>query len=269
MCLAALAINAHPDYPFICLANRDEFHDRLTAPLQIWSTAYGWLWAGKDLQSGGTWLGIGSNAEFALLTNVRNSTLNMPGSAPSRGQLVLDAIQTRTTPEEKASLQYAGFNLIHGNLQSLNLLCTSNQGLKLGNGLDYSVALQNGLHSLSNGYLNAPWPKSSLLKTGLQQEIEANCANQTSLAAFEQTLLGLLTNTRLAEDAELPSTGVPYEWEKMLSAVKIVSPLYGTRSSAVILLDRSNTVHFTEITFNPAGNEIGRQRFEIPLSPKL
>ncbi|WP_138518593.1 NRDE family protein [Limnobacter alexandrii] len=269
MCLAVLAINAHPDYPFICLANRDEFHNRPTAPLHAWSTPHGSLWAGKDLQSGGTWLGIGSNAEFALLTNVRNSTLNMPGTAPSRGLLVLDAIQTGTAPDEKASLAFAGFNLIHGNLQRLNLRCTSNQGIKLGNGLDFTTALQTGLYSLSNGHLNAPWPKSRLLKTGLQQEIDVNLSNHEAGAAFENKLLGLLAHTGLAEDAELPSTGVPYEWEKMLSAVKIVSPLYGTRSSAVILLDRYNTVHFTEITFDPAGNEIGRQRIEIPLPPKL
>jgi uncharacterized protein with NRDE domain len=269
MCLAVLAIHAHPDYPFICLANRDEFHNRPTAPLQVWPTSYGSLWAGKDLQSGGTWLGIGSHGEFAMLTNVRNSTLNMPGTAPSRGQLVLDAIQTGTAPDEANSLQFAGFNLIHGSLQTLNLRCTSNQGVKLNNGLDFTTALQSGLHSLSNGYLNAPWPKSRLLKKGLQKEIETNCTTHRSQAAFEQTLLGLLANTELAEDAELPSTGVPYEWEKMLSAVKIVSPLYGTRSSAVILLDRSHTIHFTEITLDPAGNETGRQKFEIPLSPKL
>jgi uncharacterized protein with NRDE domain len=269
MCLAAFAINSHPDYPFICLANRDEFHNRPTAPLQAWSTAYGTLWAGKDLQSEGTWLGIGSNAEFALLTNVRNSTLNMPGTAPSRGLLVLDAIQNQIAPDEKTSLQFSGFNLIHGNLKTLSLSCTSNQGIKLNNGHEFSTALQAGLHSISNGYLNAPWPKSRLLNTALQQTILANFENRTSQEVFEKSLLDLLTHTGLAEDSELPDTGVPYEWEKMLSAVKIVSPLYGTRSSALILLDRSNTVHFTEITLNPTGNEIGRQRFEIPLPPNF
>lgn len=277
MCLAAFAINAHPDYPFICVANRDEFHNRPTAPLQAWQTVHGELWAGKDLQSGGTWLGIGSNAEFALLTNVRNSSLNMPGTAPSRGQLVLDAIQNKTAPSDQYALQFAGFNLIHGSLQTLNLRCTSNQGIKLKNGLEFSTTLQAGLHCISNGHLNAPWPKSRVLKNGLenaiqieiQKQSEGKSSNHASRKAFEESLLGLLAHTGLAEDSELPSTGVPYEWEKMLSAVKIVSPVYGTRSSALILLDSNNTVHFTEITLNPAGNEIGRQRFEIPLPPKL
>ena len=268
MCLAVLAIDAHPDYPFICLANRDEFHNRPTAPLQAWPTAYGCLWSGKDLQSGGTWLGVGSNSEFALLTNVRNSTLNMPGTAPSRGQLVLDSIDSGAAPGRETALAFAGFNLIHGNLATRKFQCTTNQGLKLDNGLEFTTALEDGYHSISNGHLNAPWPKSRALKFGVRKLIQDKHSGSLSITTFEDSLLGLLGCTALAEDTELPSTGVPYEWEKMLSSVKIVSPLYGTRSSAVILLDNTNTVHFTEVTFNPTGNEIGRQRFEIPLPPK-
>ena len=262
MCLAALALNAHPEYPFICIANRDEFHNRPTAPLHAWDAT---LFAGKDLQSGGAWLGVGTNGEFALLTNVRNAALNMPGTAPTRGELVVNAVRTGSGPAELESKHYAGFNLIRGNLHNLGFQCVSNQGLKLDNGLPFSMQLTQGIHSLSNGHLGANWPKTRRLEAGLQAQLELS----NRLPQLESALFDLLAHTGLAEDSELPSTGVPYEWEKMLSAVKIVSPLYGTRSSAVILLDRSNTVHFTEITFNPTGNEIGRQRFEIPLSPKL
>lgn len=166
MCLTAVAIEAHPNFPFICLANRDEFHDRPTAPLHAWKLEAGTLYAGEDLQSGGTWLGVGSNAEFALLTNVRNSTLNMPGTAPSRGALVVNAIQSGHGPSEEESVHYAGFNLIHGNLGSLALRYTSNQGLRLNTGFSFSSALQQGIHTLSNGHLDAPWPKSRRLKKG-------------------------------------------------------------------------------------------------------
>ncbi|WP_334119621.1 NRDE family protein [Limnobacter sp.] len=267
MCLAAVAINTHPDFPFVCLANRDEFHDRPTAPLHAWEDEAGTLYAGKDMQSGGTWLGVGSNAEFALLTNVRNSTLNMPGTAPSRGALVVNAIQNGHGPGEAESVYYAGFNLIHGNLGSLALRYTSNQGLRLNNGFPFSSALRQGIHTLSNGHLDAPWPKSRRLKEGLTAEIDKSISSPVELPEFEQSLLTLLEHTGLADDGELPSTGVPHEWEKMLSAVKIISPLYGTRSSAIMLLDRHHTVHFTEITFDTAGREIERQRFEIPLPP--
>lgn len=268
MCLALVAIQAHRDFPFICLANRDEFHNRPTEPLHAWPFADGVLHAGRDLQSGGTWLGVGSNAEFSLLTNVRNSTLNMPLTAPSRGQLVVNAIENGVGPDIEESRLYAGFNLIHGNLQAFNLRCTSNQGLKLASDVPFTTELQEGIHSLSNGHLNAPWPKSRHLKESLRREIEATSKAATDITQFENLMFKLLSHTSLADDAELPSTGVPYEWEKMLSAVKIISPAYGTRSSAVILLDNHHRVHFTELTFDTAGNEIGRQKVEIPLPPK-
>ncbi|MCR2746930.1 NRDE family protein [Limnobacter parvus] len=266
MCLAAVALNAHPDFPFICVANRDEFHNRPTAPLHVWNST---MVAGKDLQSGGAWLGVGTNSEFALLTNVRNSALNMPATAPTRGELVVNSIATGKGPSKENALGYAGFNLIHGNLNSLVFSCTSNQGLKLQNDLPFTVSLNQGIHSLSNGHFGAPWPKTRKLEAGLKSQLETPNTQAITIKELESALFDLLANTSLAADDQLPSTGVPYEWEKMLSAVKIVSPLYGTRSSAVVLLDHNNTVHFTEITFNPAGNESGQQRFEIPLPPKL
>lgn len=266
MCLAAIALNAHPDFPFICIANRDEFHNRPTAPLHVWDST---MVAGKDLQSGGAWLGVGTNGEFALLTNVRNAVLNMPATAPTRGELVVNAISTGKGPSKENALGYAGFNLIHGNLNSLVFSCTSNQGLKLHNDSPFTVPLNQGIHSLSNGHLCAPWPKTRKLEAGLQSQIETLNTQATTIEQLELALFDLLAHTGLAEDDQLPGTGVPYEWEKMLSAVKIVSPLYGTRSSAVVLLDHTNTIHFSEIAFNPTGNEIGRQRFEIPLPPKF
>lgn len=266
MCLAAIALNVHPDFPFVCVANRDEFHNRPTAPLHAWDSN---LLAGKDLQSGGAWLGVGTNCEFALLTNVRNAALNMPATAPTRGELVVNAIATGKGPSKENALGYAGFNLIHGNLNTLAFYCTSNQGLKLNNDLPFTQQLKHGIHSLSNGHLGAPWPKTRKLEAGLKTQLQMLNSKATTIAQLENELSDLLAHTGLAADDQLPSTGVPYEWEKMLSAVKIVSPLYGTRSSAVVLLDHNNTVHFTEITFNPAGNETGRQRFEIPLPPKL
>lgn len=266
MCIAALALGVHPDFPFICVANRDEFHNRPTAPLQAWPTDTGVMYSGKDLQSGGSWLGINGKGSFALLTNVRNAALNLPATAPSRGELVSNAIKHGQGPTQEIALKYAGFNLMHGNLNSIKLHCTTNQGLKLNNGVPFSVSLEPGIYSISNGHLGAPWPKTRLLETGLRHQLE--CLNDSNMDCghFVQALLELLGHTGLADDTELPNTGVPKEWEKMLSAVKIVSPLYGTRSSAVILMDRQKTVHFTEITYNPAGDETGRQSLQIQIT---
>lgn len=266
MCIAALALGIHPDFPFIAVANRDEFHNRPTAPLQAWPMQGGVLYAGEDLQSGGSWLGINGKGSFSLLTNVRNAALNMPEGTPSRGELVFDAIQSGQGPTEEIALNYAGFNLIYGNLSTLTLNCTSNQGPKLRNGLPFSVELKPGVYSVSNGHLGAAWPKTRLLETGLQNQLEHLKQGTPDRSHFEQALLELLGHTGLAEDSELPNTGVPKEWEKMLSAVKIVSPLYGTRSSAVIVMDRQKTVHFTEITYNPAGDETGRKTLQIQIT---
>ncbi|BET26053.1 uncharacterized protein with NRDE domain [Limnobacter thiooxidans] len=266
MCIAALALGVHPVFPFICVANRDEFHNRPTAPLQVWPVPGGFVLAGKDLQSGGSWLGLSSKGEFALLTNVRNAALNLPATAPSRGELVLSAIENGQGPTEEMSLNYAGFNLVHGNLNTLTIHCTSNQGLKLNNGVPFSVLLEPGIYSVSNGHLGAPWPKTRRLEAGLEHQLVRLNNSNTDRRHFEQSLLELLGHTGLAEDTELPYTGVPHEWEKMLSAVKIVSPLYGTRSSAVILMDTKKIVQFTEITFNPAGDETGRETLQIQIT---
>lgn len=266
MCIAALALGVHPVFPFICVANRDEFHNRPTAPLQVWPAPGGFVLAGKDLQSGGSWLGLSSQGEFALLTNVRNAALNLPATAPSRGELVLSSIENGQGPTEEMSLNYAGFNLVHGNLNTLTIHCTSNQGLKLNNGVPFSVLLKPGIYSVSNGHLGAPWPKTRLLEAGLEHQLDRLNNSNPDRRHFEQALLELLGHTGLAEDTELPDTGVPPEWEKMLSAVKIVSPLYGTRSSAVILMDTKKTVQFTEITYNPAGDETGRETLQIQIT---
>lgn len=266
MCIAALALGVHPDFPFICVANRDEFHNRPTAPLQAWPAPGGFVYAGKDLQSGGSWLGLSSQGEFALLTNVRNAALNLPATAPSRGELVFGALKNGKGPTEKLSLNYAGFNLMHGNLNALTIHCTSNQGLKLNNGVPFSRPLEPGIHSVSNGHLGAPWPKTQRLEAGLQHQLDQFKNSNTDKQRFEQALFELLGHTELAEDSTLPNTGVPPEWEKMLSAVKIVSPLYGTRSSAVIVMDRQKNLRFTEITYNPAGDETGRETLQLQIT---
>ncbi|HEX4856205.1 MAG TPA: NRDE family protein, partial [Limnobacter sp.] len=150
------------------------------------------------------------------------------------------------------------------------LYCTSNQGLRLGNGIPFSTALKSGIHGLSNGHLDAPWPKTRLLREGLHaaiQDAQGSEQKGSGPIGFENRLFDLLSHTGLADDAELPNTGVPYEWEKMLSAVKIISPHYGTRSSAVLLMDKTGVVRFSEVSFNPEGEETRRQVFEIPLTP--
>ena len=54
MCILFIAVEAHPDYPLIVCANRDEFHHRATEPAYRWATTP-IIIAGQDKQAGGTW----------------------------------------------------------------------------------------------------------------------------------------------------------------------------------------------------------------------
>jgi len=257
MCLAACYIDPSGPYPFVCFANRDEFHHRPTAPLHRWPNTD--LFAGKDLLSGGTWMGLTEQGHFALLTNVRNAALNKGNEAPSRGKLVTDFLTRGALPDWALSSQYAGFNLIAGQLKygAVDLSYLTNQSPQ------DSQTLQAGTHVLSNGKLNDMWPKSKALAQGLTQLMSKS---PQSIGGLIQSGLELLSNQDLAEDSHLPNTGVPYEWEKMLSAAKIVSPAYGTRCSTVLAVTAEGDCCLTEVSFGPNGEVLGPAvQFKIKL----
>src|SRR5690349_16886992 len=118
MCLIAFAVRAHPRYPLVVAANRDEWFERPTAPAHFWRDHPG-LVAGRDLQEGGTWLGITRGGRFAALTNFREPGMNRAG-APSRGKLVERFLASSVSAEvflaglaDRAS-EYNGFNLLCG-----------------------------------------------------------------------------------------------------------------------------------------------------------
>ena len=264
MCLAAIAIQANPYFPFVCVANRDEFHNRPTAPLHAWSVQGCPIHAGKDLQSEGTWLGVSEQGRFALLTNVRKASLNR-NDAPSRGELVTRALRQPLNLSTNEASQYSGYNLIQGNLIRQSFCYSTNQHIDSPG--ESSKVLVPGIHALSNGSLESNWPKTTSLKNGLSATL-GELKRQPDANEFTEQLLALLANTSQAQDEDLPNTGVPYEWEKMLSAKKIVSPAYGTRSSAVITVDAQSMLCFTEISFNSEGKETGRRTVQFELAAR-
>ncbi|MDX1668196.1 MAG: NRDE family protein [Limnobacter sp.] len=259
MCIAALAINQHPDYPFICLANRDEFHNRPTAPMQWWPD--GQTLAGIDLQAKGTWMGIHESGRFALLTNVRNPQLESRAEAPSRGSLVSDFLQKGELPAAEKRKEMAGYNLISGHLGQNTFSFHTNQFEKSGD-VDTArmVNLTDGIYCLSNGTLNSPWPKCLRLGHSLQNAL------QDIVNPDQDYFFKLLADESLANDAELPSTGVPYEWEKMLSAIKIISPVYGTRSTTVLKVRKDLTINMEEKTFHADGSLASKESFKHTLA---
>lgn len=237
MCLLVVAWRAHPRYRAVVAANRDEFHARPTAPMARWPDAPPIL-AGRDLQAGGTWLGLDSRRRFGLVTNFRE--LARPRhTAPSRGRLVpgflaspLSAPTYLDTLETDAQ-GYAGFNLLLGDGEQL--FYASNRAER------FARPLEPGLHGLSNHLLDTPWPKVARGKSALTVALQA--------LPDEAALFALLRDDRVAPDEALPRTGISLEWERLLSAAFVRMPGYGTRSSTVLLMDRQARLRFVEQSY--------------------
>lgn len=237
MCLVLMAYKVHPVYPFIFAANRDEFYDRPSQTADFWEENPDIL-AGRDLRGGGTWLGMTRQGRFAALTNFRDPSSLMT-NAPSRGELVRRFLDGKDRPEdywahlEENGRRYNGFNLLFGRPDAL--FCYSNRH---GGGL-----IEPGVHGLSNATLDVPWPKVERGKEKLTKLLKS----KRSLR--QKDLFTLLTDRSKPADSLLPRTGVDLEWERVLSSMFISSPVYGTRSSTVILVDRRGKVSFEERSF--------------------
>ena len=248
MCLLAFAINAHADYPFVFAGNRDEFHERATAAAHWWEDAPD-VFGGRDLEAGGTWLGIRRDGRFAVLTNFRDPEQRSAG-APSRGQLPRDFLANRLSDDDmhrwlrEEGNRFAGFNIIYGSLavESPQLWYFSNVFSK-----PEPYLLDDGIHGLSNHLLNTPWPKVRRSTGELERVLANDCIEHEQLQA-------LLADTTPADDGELPDTGIPLEWERLLSAPRIISPRYGTRASTSLLLHRSGELSMMESGLDAAGN---------------
>jgi uncharacterized protein with NRDE domain len=234
MCLIVFANNVHPKYKLIFAANRDEFYDRPSEQADYWEE-YPELLAGKDLQAGGTWLGITKQGRFSAITNYRDLK-NQIEVAPSRGKLTFDFLVNEIHPEKyydqlKPTLNnFNGFNLLYGNVDELYYFS---------NKTDDFQKIEPGIHGISNALLDTPWQKVEKSKQQLQRLLL-----QEEIHPWE--VLNILDDTLPAKDEELPDTGVGIELERMLSSIFIKSEKYGTRSSTVILVDKQNNVRFVE-----------------------
>ncbi len=245
MCLIALALKQHPKYPLILIANRDEFYHRPTASAAFWSDSPH-IFAGRDLEAGGTWLGINRHGKLAALTNVRDGNDNFEG-VRSRGLLTLDFLKDTQSAEaftHKLKTQghaYSGFNML-----ALDLTNPTESCFHINNKTDEANRLSPGIHTLSNATLNTPWPKTRTLREALKRFIDQNSHREL----HSQELLDLLTNTQRPPDEQLPNTGVSLTWERVLSPLFIHTENYGTRASCAVLLDNQGNIFFREIGFD-------------------
>lgn len=258
MCLIGLALDAHPRFKLVVAANRDEFFDRPAAPLDWWRTRADapWLLGGRDLSAGGTWMALSQHGRFGALTNVRDPSRYRTDAA-SRGALVTAWLDDAALPRVPSPTN--PFNLVGGDLQSRRWWWTSDRHAE-------PTPLAPGIHALSNGALDEPWPKVSALSAGLQAvladvrgEADDEADHEAALASH---LLDLLADRRIAPDARLPDTGIGLERERGLSPAFIHLPDagYGTRCSSVVLASVDGTgtwrLRFAERTHDRAGRAV-------------
>ncbi|ANQ84758.1 hypothetical protein dqs_1714 [Azoarcus olearius] len=240
MCLILFGWQARADFPLVVAANRDEFHDRPAAAAHWWADRPGLL-AGRDLEAGGTWMGVSRRGRFAALTNYRDPARRRPG-APSRGMLVRDALESDRPALDvlheigARSADYVPFNLLVGDGNTLGILESTTGAVQ---------ELPPGIYGLSNHLLDSDWPKVK----------RARAAFGAALATLpdEGAFLALLRDTTVADDADLPATGVGLEWERWLSPAFVQAPGYGTRCSTLLTVDASGEHCLTEWSWNAAG----------------
>lgn len=254
MCLILFSLDGHPRFPLIIAANRDEAYQRPSTPLAFWPDAPH-IAGGRDLEGGGTWLGIARDGRWAALTNFRQAG-SYRLAAPSRGRLVADYLLADLAPEaylarvRTAAERYNGFNLLVG--RGTEVYYFSNRG-------DRIARVAPGSHGLSNHLLDTPWPKVTLGRRLL------DALPDDSHATLAGLLLRGLQRRGTPLDAELPDTGVGLERERMLAPPFIVSETYGTRASTVVLVDRSGSVSMVEKSFGPMGKPLGGAELEFAL----
>ncbi|MFY0627875.1 MAG: NRDE family protein [Reichenbachiella sp.] len=236
MCLIIFSWKNHAQYDLIVASNRDEFLNRPTEPAHFWEDYPNTL-AGRDLKSGGTWMGLTKGKRFAALTNFRDFD-RINENAPSRGHLVSDFLNSDVEPENyintiKSSIsEFNPFNILIGNEKELWYFNNINFEIK---------KLIPGLYGLSNGLLNEPWPKVLKGKESMKSMLEKAEFNNEEIFKFMQ-------DKELALDKDLPKTGVPYGMEKGLSSLFIELPSYGTRCSTLIFSGKNET-QFIEKTY--------------------
>ena len=243
MCVLAMAWKSHPHWPLVLAGNRDERHDRPAAPVARWDEAPEVL-GGRDLEAGGSWLGVSEAGRLAVVTNLWGFGAARLG-APSRGLLVRDLLTGQgryATVREDELADFSPMNLIRVDGGEASFL--TNQPAP-------SIRpLEPGVHGLSNGGLDDPWPKTKRLKAALEAWLE------TADARADALFRALADRTR-PPDEELPSTGLGLERERLVSPVFISGEVYGTRCSTVVTVDAAGQGLIQERRFGRDGEPAG------------
>ncbi|NEU31214.1 NRDE family protein [bacterium LRH843] len=245
MCLILAAINEHPDFPLILCGNRDEFYNRPTRQASFWEENEQ-IFAGRDLEKGGTWLGVTTGGKIAAVTNVRSSE-EVKDEYRTRGEIITNFFHSDSGLDEyldklhSTKHLYQGYNTIVG--KGEDFYYYSNRAAD-------AVKLDKGIHVVSNAQLNTNWPKAEKTK----ELMKAILTNKDKTLLIEG-LLNMLGDATIYGDDVLPDTGVGIELERFLSSIFISGTEYGTRASTVVLRGFDGGTHFIEQSYGPNGGK--------------
>ena len=252
MCLIYVAWRCHPRHRLVVAANRDEYHARPAAPAHWWDDAPGVL-AGRDLEAGGTWLGITSGGRFAALTNYRGPA-PYRGGTRSRGVLVSEFLTgNERAPDylRRITVQghrYDGFSLLAMDGDTLAFASNRSRGV---------VRLDPGVYGLSNHLLDTPWPKVTEGKAALERLLDAPEVRVPDLLAL------LAVGDARHVEAPGADNGADLGRMQWRSSRFILGGDYGTRTSTVVLLDAEGAGVFVERSFGSSGATVGDAEFRL------
>jgi uncharacterized protein with NRDE domain len=258
MCIALLAFHAAPQQALVLAHNRDEYFNRVASPAKFWSDHPDVL-AGRDEQSDGTWLGITRSGRVALITNYRKRPL-IKGRA-SRGELARCFLTTNVSAQTFVhdliphSADYSPFNMIVGTIDELYFFSSEAHS---------PTQIPFGYHGLSNGPLNAQWPKVTRGMAAFKTAVDEH-AQSKDTHNLVAPLFSLLTDDTIASDSELPHTGVSPDYERALSPVFVRIDGYGTRASTVIIVTRNGEATFIERTYDCQQTSVREVAYTFPI----
>ena len=240
MCIVAIAHLASSRYPLIVAANRDERHLRDTAPA-LWWSGEGSLLAGRDLEAGGTWLGVTGTGRFAAVTNIFVGLRE--AGARSRGALVTEFLQGSATPAEFAAavernaMQYGPFNLLLRDGAALEFVSNRHPMESLG----------PGIHVFSNNAPGLEWNKVAVLGGKIRAAIDRD----DIVDYLIESLSGPAARGSLEQAAD---------------SIFVVGDDFGTRCTTVLTVDADGRARFVEQRFESGGVAGGRSEFEFKVA---
>lgn len=230
MCVVAIAWEAHPRWSLVAAGNRDEFHARASAPLAHWAERNDII-AGRDLVSGGTWMGVSTGGRFAVVTNIRDADGPNPQKM-SRGALVTDWLGAGKLPD--AVDNFNPFNLILSDKKSAQFVSNRPQPTH--------QHISPGIEGLSNAIPDEHWPRKDRLVMQLTDWMAGS-------ADEPRELLDLLGDESTPDRDAYP--------------VFIRSPVYGTRCSTVVAVDIDGQGTIFERRFDRHGTMSGETSLDF------